>query len=297
MRWLTRVRVALWAQAERDRQMRKVLRRQKSMDLRIKEEGELNRRRSDMAVKLGEASLPLPQRTSFASFIPEHSQKASRRTRFMPPPPVMPPPPSESSDGEVALLERPRRQWSSSTEGSEAADCDYEEELSDPKPHRFGEHSFGRLARVASARLAASPRLVSMGSDKLAALLLGERSASPATLSAATDKFVHDDHIFDRVEDQLHIVSTFLLTQRGSAALALTNLTDSARGLLVERAAARISFQPRFVSATVLGIAEGEYSKLPAMDSNGRSDAYVMLKLQDEPGGVSYPTYGCDWTC
>ena len=136
-----------------------------------------------------------------------------------------------------------------------------------------------------------SPRL-----DAVATVLLGESTPQSGTAASPTslNKAKHSGKkavnaslkdllggAADDVEDSLFIVSRYLLTSEGSEALAQINMNKSAKALLVERAAARISFQPRFVTVEVLGMAQGSFAELPAMDSNGYVDAYVTCKLRN----------------
>ena len=78
-------------------------------------------------------------------------------------------------------------------------------------------------------------------------------------MRAGEKTFANDAEAAKDVEDSLHVVSKYLLTANGSKALeACTHLSQSTRGLLMERAAARISFQPKFINVDVLGTAEAE---------------------------------------
>ena len=61
-----------------------------------------------------------------------------------------------------------------------------------------------------------------------------------------------------QVEEYLYVISKFLLDEEGSRMLSRLKLTQSARGLLVERAAARISFQPRFLTVEVRSLLGAE---------------------------------------
>jgi hypothetical protein len=93
------------------------------------------------------------------------------------------------------------------------------------------------------------------------------------------------------VSERLIIVSEFLLSEPGSSALSRAGLDSPARGLLLERAAARLSFQPRFLRAEVVGTPHeklGPMAELPSMDSNGKSDAYVVCRVRS-PDGKAYP--------
>ena len=127
--------------------------------------------------------------------------------------------------------------------------------------------------------------------DGIASVLLGETAASPRTLERASTEMTQNSASWKSVEDHLFIISKYLLTEKGTRALNATSLSSSAKGLLIERAAARISFQPRFVAVDIVGLVGGPESELPAMDSNGRSDAYVTCKLVTADG-VAYPQRG-----
>lgn len=130
--------------------------------------------------------------------------------------------------------------------------------------------------------------------DDLAAVLLGASPATPRTVQRVERQIAsapEEDLSVRQLDEALSIVSHYLLTEEGSRSLALTNLGRSSRALLVERAAARVSFQPRFVTVDVVGTANGAQSSLPAMDSNGKSDAYVTCRLLS-PGVPPYPARG-----
>ncbi len=86
-----------------------------------------------------------------------------------------------------------------------------------------------------------------------------------------------------------YVVSNYILSEAGGRALHRTHLPSPAKGLLLERAAARVSFQPRFVRVHVVGMAEA--SELPGMDRSGLSDAYVCCHLRS-PDGLVYPERG-----
>jgi len=69
-------------------------------------------------------------------------------------------------------------------------------------------------------------------------------------------------------------------------------LSVSQKALLVQSAAAEISFQPRFLYVRLVGTAkESLDAELPAMDTNGRADAYVKCRLVPA-SGVPYPKRG-----
>lgn len=54
---------------------------------------------------------------------------------------------------------------------------------------------------------------------------------------------------------------------------------DDAVALLMERAAAVLAFQPRYVNIRVIGTKEGPEGQLPAMDGNGKADCYIKCRL------------------
>ena len=69
-------------------------------------------------------------------------------------------------------------------------------------------------------------------------------------------------------------------------------LDASGRALLLERAGACLSFQPRFVRVELIGTPDDVAgAELPPMDSNGRADPYVVLHLRSAAGDF-YPKKG-----
>jgi len=122
------------------------------------------------------------------------------------------------------------------------------------------------------------------------------------TDTAAVDWEEHDWEELKRTEDasseSLRKVSTFLLSARGASMLEESPLSVSEKALLVQSAAAEISFQPRFLYVRLVGTAtvlsRHSYrvgAELPAMDGNGRADAYVKCRLVPA-SGVPYPKRG-----
>ena len=105
---------------------------------------------------------------------------------------------------------------------------------------------------------------------------------------------VEQDDGYDDVSDRLYVVSTYMLSEAGGRALHGARIDSPSKGLLLERAAARVSFQPRFLRVVVVGTAdevEDGAGELPPMDGNGMADAYVTCRLRS-PGGAPYPARG-----
>ena len=123
----------------------------------------------------------------------------------------------------------------------------------------------------------------------------GETSA-PKADTAVADCEDQDWEELKRTDDasseSLRKVSTFLLSARGASMLEESPLSVSQKALLVQSAAAEISFQPRFLYVRLVGTAkESLDAELPAMDTNGRADAYVKCRLVPA-SGVPYPKRG-----
>uniref|UniRef100_A0A7S2IYT4 C2 domain-containing protein n=1 Tax=Haptolina brevifila TaxID=156173 RepID=A0A7S2IYT4_9EUKA len=86
----------------------------------------------------------------------------------------------------------------------------------------------------------------------------------------------------------------FVLLGEGLAMLERSDLDESDRSLLLEEAAARTNFQPRYLRVMLQGTADLPSAALPPMDANGSADAYVVLRLQHPAlhGGDPYPKPG-----
>ena len=97
----------------------------------------------------------------------------------------------------------------------------------------------------------------------------------------------------DDPAEAVRVVSKYLLSASGSAALDKAELAPAQRALLLERAGATISFQPRFVNVHLIGVAEGVTgAELPAMDANGSADPYATFRLVPGTTGAAYPASG-----
>ena len=90
---------------------------------------------------------------------------------------------------------------------------------------------------------------------------------------------------------KLNVIFAYVLSPEGSALLAKSSMPPSEVEYLVERAAAHVSFQPRFLYVHLHGTADAPHAALPAMDSSGSADSYVIFRLAT-PTGATYPAYG-----
>jgi len=91
------------------------------------------------------------------------------------------------------------------------------------------------------------------------------------------------------VEDEdevskLRHVCAFVLSEEGRRLCDKKRIDPAERALLDQRASAVLSFQPRFVVASLQPYAEGDKA-LPPMDDNGLADPYVVLRIQAGGGG------------
>jgi len=80
---------------------------------------------------------------------------------------------------------------------------------------------------------------------------------------------------------KVHKLSKFILSADGAKQLEESkqvSLQDMS--FLMEYAAASISFEPRFLSVTLLGtVADDPYGEIPPMDRHGLADAYITFRL------------------
>ena len=130
-----------------------------------------------------------------------------------------------------------------------------------------------------------------------------ERRRTPSGHVRPPDWEEEEEDREDAACAELRAVYEFMLTEEGTHALAQAPALDSARAvdaseraLLIERAAALVSFQPRFVVARLLPVDDSDPgTALPPMDPNGLVDAYCVLRLEPPGGGGArsrYPARG-----
>lgn len=79
-------------------------------------------------------------------------------------------------------------------------------------------------------------------------------------------------------EERLYRISKWLLSSEGLLRIEDT-LSSNTVAMLLERAAAVISFQPKFLNIHLISTGPGEKGKLPVMDANGMADCYVTFTL------------------
>lgn len=146
-------------------------------------------------------------------------------------------------------------------------------------------------------------RMRSLGGD----MIESHRRQSLAELNAFTNAmslpekgtkrhWEHDPDMEESLEHraikELFDLSAFILSAEGATAIARsTKLSSNSVGILLERAASVVSFQPRFLNVTLLGTIEGPRGKVPSMDDNGLADPYVVCRLIPE-NGSPYPKRG-----
>ena len=175
---------------------------------------------------------------------------------------------------------------------------------------RFLHSKFGHLGEPlgdleAKADQAELERLRSDTAEIVAAGLERERSARERSRDLGIDGWIEISKAEGRadvegfvgtgptmsVAGELHAVSRFILDDEGARMLSKTVSSPSCRALIVERASARVSFQPRFVYVRLVGVVGGPEAELPAMDRSGYADAYVVCRIASADG-TSYPAHG-----
>lgn len=92
-------------------------------------------------------------------------------------------------------------------------------------------------------------------------------------------------------------LSVFLLSADGAAMLASAgekgSISKDTVNIILEKAAACASFQPRHLHVNLLGSLPGPEGQVPTMDSNGLADPYVVFRLiPSHQGGTPYPSAG-----
>ena len=121
----------------------------------------------------------------------------------------------------------------------------------------------------------------------------GDDHTGPGAVKVEHSDWIQVHDSTNEASATLRKVSQFLLSGSGAKMLeGASALSVSDKALLQQSAAAEISFQPRFLYVRLEGTAqEVTGSDLPAMDSNGRADAYVKCRLVPE-AGAPYPKHG-----
>ena len=77
---------------------------------------------------------------------------------------------------------------------------------------------------------------------------------------------------------KLLVIGKYVLSNEGASALQESPLAEPDQTLVIERAAKRLSFQPRFLNVHLI-----KASGLPPMDLNGSIDPYVRCLLRSAP--------------
>eukprot|EP00536_Pseudo-nitzschia_multiseries_P003182 jgi/Psemu1/284248/fgenesh1_pg.47_\ len=82
-------------------------------------------------------------------------------------------------------------------------------------------------------------------------------------------------------EETLYQLSAWMLGSEGMKELE-DKLDNNSVAMLLERAAPVVSFQPKFLNILLIGTKRGPRGRLPAMDSNGKTDCYIRFSLVGE---------------
>lgn len=80
--------------------------------------------------------------------------------------------------------------------------------------------------------------------------------------------------------EKLYVLSKWLLSLEGFQEMEKRKLSRDTIALLLERAAALISFNPRYLNILLIGTKSGPDGCLPIMDRNGQADTYVKFYIQ-----------------
>lgn len=95
----------------------------------------------------------------------------------------------------------------------------------------------------------------------------------------------------------LYLISKWILSVEGIQTLENAKgkidhrIDDDVINMLMERAAAVVSFQPRYVNMMLIGTKPGQDGQLPRMDPNGKADCYVKCRLVTA-SSAPYPERG-----
>ena len=120
------------------------------------------------------------------------------------------------------------------------------------------------------------------------------RTSSVFTYSSETDSFWEYDYAGSKchmnqtslvAEERLHRISKWLLSSTGLQKIE-DMLSSNTVAILLERAAAEISFQPKFLNIHLISTTPGPGGRLPVMDANGKADCYVTFILVSNEDNV-----------
>jgi len=105
-----------------------------------------------------------------------------------------------------------------------------------------------------------------------------------------------DESVHPIAARNLNAICAYCLTSEGAALLEnMQTKSTSDVQQLIERAAAHVSFQPRFLNVNLIGVSEGADSAFPPMDDIrdlNSVDPYIMFQLVPPTGGEPYPLNG-----
>ena len=116
---------------------------------------------------------------------------------------------------------------------------------------------------------------------------LRRRSSSLFSYSMETERYWEYDYTNAKfaknhaslvAEERLYRISKWLLSSEGLSKIEDT-LSSNTVAMLLERAAAVISFQPKFLNIHLISTVPGQIGRLPVMDDNGMADCYVTFTL------------------
>lgn len=96
--------------------------------------------------------------------------------------------------------------------------------------------------------------------------------------------------------EKLYVLSKWLLSLEGFQEMEKRKLPRETIALLLERAAALISFNPRYLNILLIGTKSGPGGCLPIMDRHGKVNAYVKFFIQsvDNPRNGNAGTISAD---
>lgn len=80
--------------------------------------------------------------------------------------------------------------------------------------------------------------------------------------------------------EKLFVLSKWLLSAEGIQEMENQSMSKENVALLLERAAALVSFNPRYLNIHLIGTKPGPIGNLPSMDRNGKVDCYVKFYIR-----------------